>query len=53
MASVAVLDVPFAVVTVTVAVEPGSTCHMPPVPDGVGTVNVTLSSLQLRERHCI
>src|ERR1700744_4027403 len=40
MVSVAGLDVPSAVVTVTVAVEPGSTCHWPPVPDGDGMVNV-------------
>lgn len=47
MASVAVLDVPFVVVTVMVAVEPGSTWNSPPDPDGDGTVNVIWSSLQL------
>jgi hypothetical protein len=35
------------VVTDTVAVVPGVTCHTPPGPDGVGTANVIWSSLQL------
>jgi len=41
------LEVPLAVVTVTVAVEPGTMRHSPPGPDGDGMVNVISLSLQL------
>jgi hypothetical protein len=34
-------------VTVTVAVEPGTTAHSPPLPDGDGIVNVIAVLLQL------
>jgi hypothetical protein len=47
MVRVAAADVPSAVVTVTVAVDPGTTCHWPPVPEGDGIVNVISLSLQL------